>query len=134
MTRNEYNGWTNYETWLANLWADKDGDGERWNEYAKELLDEARDDGEDETKARATASGKLADRIKEEHEEHIEQLDLSGLMADLLNAGSREINWREIAERRVSDAEWEPLDADEDDSEDEDDEDTDEEGENNGAR
>lgn len=82
----------------------------------------------------ANASAALAERIKEEHEEHIEQLDLSGLMADLLNAGSREINWREIAEHRVSDAEWEPLDAEEEDSEDESDEDTDPEGENDGAR
>lgn len=38
MNHNEYNGWTNYETWAVNLWIDNDGGTERWTERASEIL------------------------------------------------------------------------------------------------
>ena len=107
--------------------ADNDGDGERWGEYAKEYLDAARDDGEDEAEARATASAKLADTIKDEHDERIEEAGLSGMLSDLLNAASREINWREIAKHYVDDADWEPVSVEEEDEKDS-------EGGNDGTR
>ena len=31
----KYNGWTNYETWLVNLWLGNGGSGEHWREQAE---------------------------------------------------------------------------------------------------
>jgi len=44
MTKNEYNGWTNYETWLVKLWQDNDqGELEYWQKQSEECV---RVDGE----------------------------------------------------------------------------------------
>jgi hypothetical protein len=42
MSDQEYNGWTNYETWLVNLWMDNDpGSQDYYRETAKEMYDAA---------------------------------------------------------------------------------------------
>lgn len=90
MTRNEYNGWTNYETWVINLWMDNEEGSQRyWQEIATDYF---KSDGED------AASG-LADRLKEEHEEALPQVE--GFAADLLGAAMSEVNWYEIAEHLI---------------------------------
>ena len=62
MNDKTYNGWTNYETWLVNLWMSNDeGSYNYWNERAAEIIKGADD--------RDEASGFLADAIKDEHEE-----------------------------------------------------------------
>lgn len=75
-----YNGWTNYNTWLVNLWLDNDGSKDYWREVAEETT--------------LTPQG-LAEAIQESIEENIPE---SGLFADLLNAAMQEVNWLEIAE------------------------------------
>jgi len=50
MTKAEYNGWTNYETWNVNLWIDNDqGCASYWAEHAQEAYNDA-DPGDNETR------------------------------------------------------------------------------------
>jgi hypothetical protein len=109
MKREEYNGWTNFETWCVNLWMSNDaGSDEHYRELAQEVYSEA----EQETRAdgsvlftrneRATLT--LADRLKDEFEEQQSELTgVTGVFADLLSAAMSEVNWHEIAEHYVSD-------------------------------
>lgn len=75
----KYNGWTNYETWLANLWL-----GDYWQSVAE--------DGH-------TLS---ADALKDMLEEHVEDecgdLGDSCFTRDLLNGALGAINYRELAD------------------------------------
>lgn len=95
MQRNEYNGWTNYETWAVNLWMSNDaGSQAYYDEMACDLLSED-DDPEDE----GDRIGQLADMLKDEHEEGAEQAcGESGVFSDLIGAALSEVNWYEIAE------------------------------------
>jgi hypothetical protein len=91
MTRKEYNGWTNYETWLVKLWMDNDqGSYEYWREATKEHLTVDKDDG----------LISLADQLKEEHTEAATE-GLEGFRLDLMGAALSEVDWREIAESLI---------------------------------
>lgn len=72
---NNYNGWTNYETWLTNLWL-----SELFDDYEITDIDE------------------LANCIEQYVDENNPLKDTSGLYNDLLTAGLSQINYREIAE------------------------------------
>ena len=95
MTKKEYNGWFNYETWLVKLWIDNDqGSQSYWQEQAEEFYKVDADD----------CSG-LADALKEHHEEYLSSImPDSGFAADLMSAAMSEVNWREIAESLINDA------------------------------
>lgn len=70
-----YNGWSNYETWLVNLWL---------SEFLQELdIDDV---------------STLADYIEEYLEENNPIKETSGLYVDLLTSALKEVNYREIAE------------------------------------
>ena len=81
----KYNGWTNRETWLVNLW---------YGDYFTEAAEE-------------TGRGFTADEVKEIVEETVYN-DLlhfkiganrnSGLLADIIGGSLARINWQEIAE------------------------------------
>lgn len=91
MTHKEYNGWTNYETWLVKLWMDnEEGSNRMWNEAAENCV------------KRHSDTSVLADMLKEEHENSLPEL--RGFAADLLNAALSEVNWFEIAESLLNDA------------------------------
>ena len=105
MTDSRYNGFSNYETWLACLWMDEDGD--YWVEEAKN---------------HRTATS-LAEAIEEFWYNYKDELiGKNGLLADLINASFREIDWQEIALHIFPDEEEEEEDDDTDTDEDEDDE------------
>lgn len=86
-----YNGWTNYETWVAALWIDND----EYNEsQAREIVAENWD---------ADATWGAADALKEWAEGEFIDPVLEGshsasLAADLLRAAFGEVDWFEIAE------------------------------------
>jgi len=78
-----YNGWTNYETWLVNLWITND-----YNDYQyfKELVDGCNDLVE--------ASQTLQDYIEEGNPLNED----STIYTDLLRASLGAVNWFEIAQ------------------------------------
>lgn len=96
MERKEYNGWTNYETWNLNLWLGEDS-WQPWTERAQELLDDAEGDREE-------AARKLADEIEADMVDNAP--DMGGFYGDILSAALREVNFLEIAEHYVADAEY----------------------------
>ena len=77
-----HNGWTNYETWVTNLWIDGD-------EYVTEIAN-----GSGEVWARVEA---LKEYVSESY---LGDDAVASLATDLLNAAMSEVNWREIVESR----------------------------------
>lgn len=117
MTKNEYNGWFNYETWLVKLWMDNEQSSqEHWSERATEALREAgetmsanfRMTGVEPFTTEEKAAFALAKELKAQHEESLPELD--GFAADLLSAAMSEVNWHEIAKSLLDDCE-KPVEA-----------------------
>ena len=107
MSDQKYNGWTNYETWNWNLWMDNDqGSQEYWSEIAQEILNGAESSYDWQTDKEA-AQIELADRLKDNSEEWLEEWmpDQSSAFTDILNAGMSRVNWHEIAESLLDDIE-----------------------------
>lgn len=94
MTHKEYNGWTNYETWLVNVWLTNDAVLE--NEYRRTCRQSRN--------AYAAQEG-----LKDLVEQLLPQID--GFAADLMNAALSEVNWYELAESMVD---YDSEDEDED--------------------
>ena len=99
MAQNEYNGWTNWETWVVNLWIDND---QRLNEYYGELVrvEVSKNKGH-----RKSTTFQLSLTLSEQFDEWMPEI--GGLYLDLLNGAMREINWHEIARHLVERAEEE---------------------------
>ena len=83
MTNDEYNGYTNYQTWLTELWLDNDRGS---YEYMLDLARNAED------------CYSLAIQIKELHLEQNPLGDSPSVFSDLLTWSMRLINWNEIAQ------------------------------------
>lgn len=72
-----YNGWSNYETWLVNLW---------YGDWFSDLTNEGEELNEDRLEAYV-----------------LEMLEADGLLpetgfaADIMNAALCRVNWRELA-------------------------------------
>lgn len=99
MTKNEYNGYTNYETWAVNLWLQND---QGLYNTIKEFVNDAKENSEASeylTKEQETVYA-LENTIKEFIEESAPEVE--GVWADLLNAALSEVNWKEIAENWLS--------------------------------
>ena len=94
MNKQEYNGWTNYETWNVHLWITGNDQGtyDYWREQTELCLDTP---GEilDATYALSVA-------LKAEHIDNIPET-LKGVYADLLGAALSEVNWTEIAQSLI---------------------------------
>ena len=92
----DYNGWTNYQTWVAKLWIDNDeGSRNYWLESAAEYLENS--DGYMDG-----ARYSLASDLEADHDEY--KPEASGVYADLLTSALGLINWHEIAESLLEDA------------------------------
>lgn len=101
MNTTEYNGWTNYETWLANLWLSNDQYTVDFFEttWEKELLPEAiRQDLDD-----ADLVEIMSQLVSNTLEEMTELGTGANLATDLINAALGEVNTREIAHALI---EW----------------------------
>lgn len=83
-----YNGWTNYETWLVNLWL-----GDHFASCAEDLGDDM-----------ATDLLAMA-QIIEQWTSGILEMDVisieSGFTVDLINASLSRVDWRDIAKHYV---------------------------------
>lgn len=95
MSDTKYNGWTNWETWNANLWL------EGMEDIAQEYYDYAK--GDDTFDKSENAAFAMADYLKELVEEMAsEQLNSqASMIADFVNAGISQINFYEIAEGMI---------------------------------
>lgn len=93
-----YNGWTNYETWLVNLWMDNEqGSQEFFREQAKEIYGEAA--ATDVWTREETARFHFADWLKDYYDENIPEMP--GVYGDLLGAALSSVNWDEIARHYI---------------------------------
>ena len=81
-----YNGWTNYETWVANLWLDQDSG--YWHEHAQDIAVQKDHDKDEATYEMARVMESYYDEFAPATE---------GMYADLLSASMSRINWYEIA-------------------------------------
>lgn len=100
MTHKEYNGWTNYETWAVALWLDNEEGSQRyWQERAEEQIRDASGD-RDEAKSR------LADELKDQHEE-ANPVPGGTVFSDLMSAALSKVDWYEIAGHYVDEVEIE---------------------------
>ena len=99
MSKDGYNGWTNYETWNVALWWGESGMDGYWHGEAGSLLDAADKDADD---YEDDVIRELADRMKDETTE--EMPVVTGMWADLLMAAIGSVNWREIAKGVIEEA------------------------------
>ena len=85
-----YNGWRNYETWLASLYLD----GLDWQDFVEtELLGEE----EDEEITEVKKVEMLAEYLENFIEEEVDMAGLSGFLNDLLTNAISEIDFTELA-------------------------------------
>ena len=104
MKDTKYNGWTNYETWLVNLWIDNEqGSDEFWRSTAGEYYENA------EATAYSTKSESARYDLAEYMKDHFEEwspLDpnAASIYHDLLCAALSSVNWHETAERWINSA------------------------------
>jgi hypothetical protein len=98
MTEQTYNGWTNYETWLANLWITEGalGDPMGVEEQARYFAE----NGED------AAPTRMGEWLKEQTEEMLDEANLrtGGLAADLLGAALSRVDWRTVGKHYTDEA------------------------------
>jgi hypothetical protein len=109
-----YNGWHNYETWAVNLHLTNDqGQDHYWRETARELFRNAVIEDESYNTPSEQARFDLADTLKDElaHDGDpavfTANVSLPGLFSDLLQAAFSEVNWNEIANAFLEDAQTE---------------------------
>ena len=79
----EYNGWSNRETWIVNLWMTG---GQGYYEQLREIIS-SHSDLDDQAEA-------LEDWIRFEYDG-----EYSSIWADLINNSLAEVNWYEIIEK-----------------------------------
>lgn len=86
-----YNGYTNYETWLVQLWFSNDESCLlHWEEQAERAVRDSID-----------PAGSLARDMEEGVRDLMAESNLEGLLADLLSSAVSEVNWTEIANHYV---------------------------------
>jgi hypothetical protein len=108
MNDNKYNGWTNYETWNANLWIDNDW---RMNERIAMLTADLFGSYEDLDEI----TNFVAHEIKSMFVDMMPDIE-NGFFSDVMNASFREVNFHEIA-RYYVEVEAEQLEDDKQESE-----------------
>ena len=95
---NGYNGWTNYETWVVNLWlSNEQGSQEQIEEQAEQSVTDAIE--QDESDVRQAATYALSKYLEEMHDECVPET--TGVFADLINHALGMVDWYEIAKHYV---------------------------------
>ena len=96
MNDKTYNGWSNYETWVTNLWLTNDENTyAQCREMAEAAFAGARSSATFTRNARYQLD--FADALKELVSAGHPLQESPGLFSDLLTGAMRDINWLEIA-------------------------------------
>ena len=99
MDTQKYNGWTNYATWLCNLW---------FPDFTP-LFEDHIEDLSDEHEDKADLLNTLEMWIKDDILEYVEStVDGVGFARDLLESALNDIDFRDIAEHYVDDV-WDDI-------------------------
>ena len=98
MERREYNGWTNYETWLMYLW---------YGDVFADMQDHARQNPHRRLRA---LDAEYIQSFVEEMLESDGALPQYGFAADIMNAFLREVDWQDLAEHYAVEKEDEEVD------------------------
>jgi hypothetical protein len=100
MNDKRHNGWTNVETWLVAIWADKGGASYRHRErLAQQTWRNTNADGTLTRNERDTIALANSLRLETKYDNPFAEDD--SLWADLIGAALAEVNWYEIAERSL---------------------------------
>jgi hypothetical protein len=98
-----YNGWSSYESWLVALWIDNDhGSYTYWREEAQACAPD--EDDLEPSRRQQTQIQRLAERLKEEHEQNADERlgSTPDIYTDLLRAALSEVSWYEVAKHLLS--------------------------------
>jgi len=101
-----YNGWTNYETWLVNLWM---GAGQGSREFFRGQAREIYDSTDLGPHRGALARLRFAGWLKEHYDENIPEMP--GVYNDLLGVALGAVNWIQIARHYIDAVREEVADA-----------------------
>jgi len=87
-----YNGWTNYETWLTNLWFEN-------FEFTDQIKDGVFDDMDNDD---------IRDYVSDYIEQYVsdsvdESINSNGFIQDLVTSSLGDVDWRDIADHYVDD-------------------------------
>ena len=97
-----HQGWANYETWAVKLWMDNEEPSYlHWKDFTNGMMDHP-PTGNEFISAERKLVHELADNVKDYHEDQMPELE--GFAGDLLNAAFSEVDWTEIAESLIRDA------------------------------
>jgi hypothetical protein len=97
MAQEEYNGWTNYETWNVALWFDNDQGSHRMTaRWVQDAYRNAKSDQHNTRKENAALA--LAETAKSFIEANKPLASQANCYVDLLQAALDKVSWREIAE------------------------------------
>ena len=100
-----YNGWTNWETWVTNLWIDNDGyaGGSLGVSEEADRIVKGKLDNDD---ALGDATSELADWLKDTIDNDLREHNgtVAGLLSDIVNDFIKTVDWRDIAEHYCKDA------------------------------
>ena len=109
MADSKYNGWTNYETWVVNLWmGNEEGSYLTGQASARRAWQNATTTTIFTFTRKENAVLALANEMHAEYESAMHDLlesanALSSIWADLLGAALSEVNWHEIAGHMIED-------------------------------
>lgn len=114
MSKQRYNGWSNYETWTVDLWlGNEEGSYRYWHEQAQQHH-EAAPTSDQVVNGTWTVEGaarfNLAVQLKQQITE-ASPLQEASVYSDLLQAALSEVDWYQIAERYLADLPGEPDEA-----------------------
>lgn len=118
-TDTTYNGWTNYETWLVDIWLSNDeGTWDMLADLVSAIGPRVVSEGEPYEYALSRET-RISDELSEFVSEYINEymfsdtIEPSGLPADLINAALSRVNWYELAESYAMGFPYTPDDDDE---------------------
>ena len=102
----KYNGWTNRETWLVNLWIDNEESSQTyWRNEAKEIWANAQ--VEEHFTKFENAWLYLADALEEYFDNFEFGAPTHGLYKDMLTTAFGRVEWREIATSMIENVQLE---------------------------